>query len=113
MVREASVAVTRSHLARLDPESRPRPDQAGAMTPTQRLLLSLRVLMEIGVVAALAFWGAHFGGTTAEKIALGIAAPAIGFGFWGAIDFHQAGRLAEPLRLLQELAVSLLAALAV
>jgi hypothetical protein len=72
----------------------------------------LRVLMEIGVVAALAFWGVHLGGSTAAAIVLGIAAPAFGFGFWGAIDFHQAGRLAEPLRLLQELAVSLLAALA-
>jgi hypothetical protein len=30
----------------------------------------------------------------------------------GAVDFHQAGRLAEPLRLLQELAISGLAAAA-
>ncbi len=82
------------------------------MAPAQRLLLLLRVLMEIGVVAALAFWGVHLGGSTAAKIALGIAAPALGFGFWGAIDFHQAARFAEPLRLVQELTVSLLAALA-
>jgi hypothetical protein len=82
------------------------------MTASQRLLLSLRVLMEIGVVAALAFWGAHLGDGAVGKIALGVAAPALGFAFWGAIDFHQAGRLAEPLRLLQELTVSLLAALA-
>ena len=34
-------------------------------------------------------------------------------GFWGAVDFHQAGRLAEPLRLVQELAISGLAAVAV
>jgi len=33
-------------------------------------------------------------------------------GFWGAVDFHQAGRLAEPLRLVQELAISGLAAVA-
>jgi hypothetical protein len=82
------------------------------MTPTQRLLLLLRVLTEIGIVAALAFWGVHLGGSTAAKIALGIAAPAVGFGFWGGIDFHQAGGAAEPLRLLQELTVSLLSALA-
>ena len=82
------------------------------MAPAQRLLLVLRVLMEIGVVAALAFWGVHLGGSTAAKIALGIAAPALGFGFWGAIDFHQAGRLAEPLRFVQELTISMLAALA-
>ncbi len=82
------------------------------LTPAQRLLLFLRVLIEIGVVGALAFWGVNLGGSTAAKVALGIGAPALGFGFWGAIDFHQAGRLAEPLRLAQELIVSLLAALA-
>lgn len=39
-------------------------------------------------------------------------APTVGFGLWGAVDFHQAGRLAEPLRLVQELAISGLAAVA-
>ena len=68
--------------------------------------------MEAGVVAALAYWGASTGGTTAAKVALGLAAPLVGFGFWGAVDFHQAGRLAEPLRLAQELAISGLAAAA-
>jgi hypothetical protein len=46
------------------------------------------------------------------KILLAVGAPALGFGFWGAVDFRQAGRLAEPLRLLQELAISALAAAA-
>lgn len=82
------------------------------MTSPQRLVLTLRVLMEVGIVAALAYWGVHTGGSTSAKVILGIAAPAVGFGFWGAVDFHQAGRLAEPLRLVQELAISLLAALA-
>ena len=36
----------------------------------------------------------------------------LGFGLWGAIDFRQAGRYAEPLRLTQELAISALAAVA-
>jgi hypothetical protein len=36
----------------------------------------------------------------------------MGFGFWGALDFRGAGRFAEPLRLAQEIVVSLLAALA-
>ena len=44
------------------------------------------------------------------RIVLAVGAPALGFGFWGAVDFYQAGRLAEPLRLLQELAISGLAA---
>jgi hypothetical protein len=41
-----------------------------------------------------------------------LGAPLVGFGFWGAVDFHQAGRFAEPLRLIQELAISALAAVA-
>jgi Protein of unknown function (DUF2568) len=82
------------------------------MTSPQRLLLTLRVVMEAGIVAALAYWGVHTGVSTSSKVILGISAPAVGFGFWGAVDFHQAGRLAEPLRLVQELAISLLAALA-
>ena len=36
----------------------------------------------------------------------------LGFGIWGAVDFHQAGRMAEPLRLIEELVISGLAALA-
>jgi hypothetical protein len=56
--------------------------------------------------------GVDLGGSTLMKVILGIAAPAVGFAFWGTVDFHHAGRLAEPLRLGQELAVSLLAAVA-
>ncbi len=82
------------------------------MTAFQRVNLTLRVLMEIGIVVALAYWGFHTGNGTGAKIALGVGAPLVGFGFWGAIDFHQAGRAAEPLRLTQELVVSGLAALA-
>lgn len=82
------------------------------MTRLERIVLALRVVMEIGVVAAFAYWGVHSGATTAGRILLGFAAPALGFGFWGAIDFRGAGRFAEPLRLMQELAVSSLAGLA-
>jgi Protein of unknown function (DUF2568) len=74
--------------------------------------LVLRVLMEASIVAAFAWWGYQAGAGTGMKILLAIGAPALGFGFWGAVDFHQAGRLAEPLRLLQELAISALAATA-
>jgi hypothetical protein len=82
------------------------------MTASQRLNLILRVLMEIGIVAGLAYWGVHTGDSTAAKIGLGIGAPLIGFGIWGGVDFHQAGRLAEPLRLTEELLISGLAAAA-
>ena len=81
------------------------------MTALQRLNLTLRVLMELGVVVALADWGIHSGDGAAAKIVLGIGAPAVGFGFWGGVDFHRS-RLAEPLRLIQELAISGVAALA-
>lgn len=80
------------------------------MTAGGRLRLLLRVLMETAVVAALALWGAQAGDTTTTRILLAIGAPVVGFGFWGAVDFRWAGRLAEPLRLAQELAVSGVAA---
>lgn len=69
----------------------------------------LRALMEFGIIAALAYWGYQSGSNTNIKIILGIGAPLVGFGFWGIIDFHQAGSLSELLRLLQELVVSGLA----
>ncbi len=77
------------------------------------VLLSLRVAMETGIVAALAYWGAQTPSSTGIKVLLGIAAPLLGFGIWGTVDFHQAGRHAERLRLIEELAISLLAAAAV
>ena len=81
------------------------------MTAAQRLILMLRVLLEIGVVVALGWWGFHTGDSTVAKVLLGIGAPGVGFGFWGAVDFRRA-RHAESLRLGQELAVSGLAAAA-
>ncbi len=74
--------------------------------------ISLRAVMEAGIIAALAFWGFHTGGNTAAKVLLGIGAPLIGFGFWGAVDFRRAGSKSEFLRLLQELVVSGIAAAA-
>lgn len=74
------------------------------------LRLGLRVLMEVGIVLALGYWGFHTGNSATTETLLGIGAPVLAFGFWGAVDFHQAGGLAEPLRLTQELLVSGLAA---
>ena len=82
------------------------------MTALERLNLALRALMEGGVVLGLAYWGVRAGEDTAGKVLLGLGAPVLGFGFWGAVDFRRAGRLAEPLRLMQELLVSVLAAAA-
>jgi hypothetical protein len=68
--------------------------------------------MEIGIVCALGYWGYQSAGAPWSRILLAVAAPVLGFGFWGAVDFRQAGRWAEPLRLTQELVVSGLAAVA-
>jgi Protein of unknown function (DUF2568) len=87
-------------------------EQSRGITPVELTSLVLRVALECGIVAGLAYWGVDRGGSTGTEVLLGIGAPVVGFGFWGAIDFHQAGRLSEPLRLVQELVVSGLAALA-
>lgn len=77
-----------------------------------RFNIFLRGAMELGIVAAFAYWGVKAGGSTGERILLGVGAPLLGFGFWGLVDFRRAGSLAEPLRLIQELAISGLAAAA-
>lgn len=82
------------------------------MTIPERINLALRSLMEIGIVCGLGYWGYFAGGTAMEKMALAVAAPVVGFGIWGMIDFRQAGAMAEPLRLVQELVISGLAAVA-
>ena len=82
------------------------------MSPASAVNLGLRVIMETGVVAGLAYWGVHTGDTAAAKAALGIGAPLVGFGIWGALDFRDAGPHAEALRLAEELVISGLAAAA-
>jgi len=67
---------------------------------------------ELGVVAGFAVWGFHAGNGVAMKLLLAIGVPLFGFGFWGAVDFHQLRAKAEGARLAQELVVSGLAALA-
>ncbi len=85
---------------------------ASTLTPIETLNIALRGVMELGIVVALGVWGYHTEAALPWKLLLTVLAPLLGFGFWGAIDFHQAGKLAEPLRLVQELAISVLAALA-
>lgn len=78
----------------------------------KRLNLVLRVLMELGIIGALAYWGYQTGKSATARFLLSIAAPLIGFGFWGLVDFRGAGSMAEALRLIQELVISGLAAVA-
>lgn len=82
------------------------------LSPASAINLALRVTTGCGVVAGLFYWGIHTGDTTPEKAALGLLAPALGFGVWGTIDFRRAGRMAEAFRLVEELLISGLAALA-
>ena len=91
------------------------PDRELDGAPTPNMLwvnLTLRAIMETGIVIGLAYWGYQAGSGPIARIGLAIGAPLIGFGFWAAVDFHQAGRAAEGLRLAQELVVSGLVALA-
>ena len=86
---------------------------AASLSPMRGPILTLRAIMETGIVVGLAYWGFQTADGSIAKIALAIGAPVVGFGFWGLVDFHQAGRAAEPLRLVQELVISGLVALAV
>ena len=72
--------------------------------------LTLRAIMEAGIVLAFGYWGYHLANRESIKILLAIVVPLFVFGFWGLIDFHQFGRFAEPLRLFQELLVTAAAA---
>ena len=74
--------------------------------------VALRAIMEGGIVLAFAYWGYQTSSSLLGRILLAIGAPLLVFGFWSIVDFHQAGRIAEPLRLVQELLISGLAAVA-
>jgi hypothetical protein len=67
--------------------------------------------METGIVAGLAYWGFHTGSNLTMEIILGIGTPLLIFGFWGSYDFHNFGKWSEPLRLIQEIILSGLAAI--
>ncbi len=81
------------------------------MKRSETLNLTLRAILELGIVVGFGYWGFTAASGTVAKIALGLGAPALLFGFWGAVDFHRA-RHGEQLRLVQELVISALAAAA-
>ena len=80
------------------------------LTKSQRLNLLLRAILEISIILALAFWGYSTGNNTLSRIIFLILFPMVGFGIWGAIDFHQFSKYGEYFRLIQELIISLGAA---
>lgn len=46
------------------------------------LALAVRFLLELGAFAALAYWGFNSGGSTLEKVLLGLGAPAAAIVLW-------------------------------
>lgn len=80
-------------------------DQNRSVSALEWFNVGLRGLMELGIVIGLGYWGYQVGSTLLMKIVLAVLTPLLVFGFWGLVDFHQAGSLAEPLRLLQELVI--------
>ena len=90
-----------------DSHETPRP-----ITTLKQINLALRGLMETGIILAFGYWGYHTGNSTGARILLALGAPALFFGFWGLVDFHRAGKIAEPLRLFQELVITGMAAAA-
>jgi Protein of unknown function (DUF2568) len=92
--------------------SGPQAERTGSLSAAQAVLLVMRVTMEAGIIAGFSYWGVMQGDSVGTKIAFGVLAPVVGFGVWGALDFRFAGSSAEVLRLIEELAISLLAATA-
>jgi hypothetical protein len=62
--------------------------------------------MEIGIVVSFAYWGYILGQTSLTRVLCAVVTPVVGFGLWGAVDFHQFGRISEALRLIEELIIS-------
>jgi hypothetical protein len=80
------------------------------LTKSQKLNLLLRAILEISIIMALAFWGYSTGNNILSRIIFLVLFTMVGFGIWGAIDFHQFSKYAEYFRLIQELMISLVAA---
>lgn len=52
------------------------------MNPLKNANLALAFLLELGVLAALAYWGWAVGPTSAAKIGLAIGAPVVAIAIW-------------------------------
>ncbi|MGH2494612.1 MAG: YrdB family protein [Ktedonobacteraceae bacterium] len=60
------------------------------LTTIKNANLGLAFLLELGVLAALAFWGFHNGSGAFAKIALGIGLPALAIVVWALFGSPQA-----------------------
>jgi len=79
---------------------------------TTWIRLILRWTMEAGIVGGLVYWGVFTGDSTGMKVILAVVAPVVVFGFWGLVDFRWVGKSKEVVRLIQELAITGLVAVA-
>ena len=62
--------------------------------------LGLRFVLELGMLAALAAWGIHTGGSTVADILLAVAAPAVAAVLWGLYAAPRSARRLSGGRLL-------------
>ncbi|GGL63006.1 YrdB family protein [Halocalculus aciditolerans] len=75
-------------------------------SPSVSVALAARFLLELGALAALGYWGWVAGDTVASRAVLAAGAPLAAAVVWGAFVAPRARyRLADPARLLVELAV--------
>ena len=75
------------------------------------LNLALRFLLELCMLAALAYWGYHAGDGLLMQLVLAVGAPLVAAVIWGLFIAPRASRrLADPARLLLELVLWVAAA---
>lgn len=63
--------------------ARPGPVSGRTWTPVTVVNGGLAFALELGLLAALCYWGARTGGNTAVRILLAIGAPALAATVWG------------------------------
>jgi hypothetical protein len=65
--------------------------------------LAVRLLCELGLLAALALWGVHAGSGLPAELILGVGAPLLAVVVWGLfVAPASRRRLADPMRLVVE-----------
>jgi hypothetical protein len=83
------------------------------VTAARHAALALKFVLELCMLAALAYWGAQAGGSTAADVALGVGAPLVAAVVWGVYAAPRASRrLPRARRVVLESCVLALAAVA-
>ena len=62
------------------------------MTVARHVTLALKFVLELCMLAALAYWGAQAGGSTAGDVALGVGAPLVAAVVWGVYAAPRSAR---------------------